>query len=54
MANFTDVLGLFTDGKEAFEDFGNEGFLNKAQGVLNSATAVISFFELLIKNRPLA
>lgn len=32
MANFTDVLGLFTDGKEAFEDFGNKGFLNKAQG----------------------
>lgn len=53
MANFTDVLGLFTDGKEAFEDFGNKGFLNKAQGVLNSATAVVSFFDLLVEKAPI-
>ncbi len=53
MANFTDVLGLFTDAKETFEDFGKKGFLNKAQGVLNSATAVVSFSELLIKETPI-
>lgn len=53
MANFTDVLGFFADTKEVFEDFGNKGFVNKAQGVLNSTTAVVSYFELFIKKPPI-
>ena len=53
MANFTDVLGLFTDAKEAFEDFGNTGFLSKAQGVLNFTTSVMSAFELAFKDAPI-
>ena len=53
MANFSDVLELFVDTKETFEDFGNKGFVNKAQGVLNSATAVVSFFEILMKKAPI-
>ena len=53
MAGFTDVLGVFTDAKEAFEDFGDKEFLNKVQGVLNYATAVVSFSDLLIKKTPI-